>query len=503
MSWGADALGITEDTFRMVKAATAGITTTSEMYNITVEELVSLVPVDTPFFNSTPRRPAPRGARFAAWQVLLNVNSSQPDGGIPRDSAANVINIENQWVYSPYAVVGSGGKVSWDALAEAEGTADALAVDTIQTINQQLISLEIHQLNAQSFALPTIGTPALVPSTSGGSLATGDVYVKCSALSGLNWYRGNGLSAQGSGVASAEATTAVTGPDASVTATVAAVKGAAGYQWFVGSATGAEFYYTTTYVNTVDITSMPTAAATIPNLPGLFQSGQAGPAVPTTDQSYQTYWQNGLSASILGDFSANPDNLETGFQANLVTPGTGVSQGAYYASLGGHPFTVSGSAILEIDEMNRAIYDTYNISTTRMLCGSKVINDISNAILDNPQAVTWLVPTDRDGRAHVVAGGHVATYLNKTVNGVPIELHLMPYLPPGQLIAVADEIPFPGANMVNPIEVETLYDFFRFDYGADRANGGPRFDFEVRTEQSFKNKAAPAMGVLNNIGDLS
>jgi hypothetical protein len=123
--------------------------------------------------------------------------------------------------------------------------------------------------------------------------------------------------------------------------------------------------------------------------------------------------------------------------------------------------------------------------------------------LDNPQAVTWLVPTDKDGRAHVVAGGHVATYLNKTVNGRPIELHLMPYLPPGQLIAVADEIPFPGANMVNPIEVETLYDFFRFDYGADRANGGPRFDFEVRTEQSFKNKAAPAMGILSNIGDLS
>ncbi len=503
MSWGADALGITEDTFQMVKAATAGITTTSSIYNITVEELVSLVPVDTPFFNSTPRRPAPRGARFAAWQVLLNVNSTQPDGGVPRDSAGPVIDIENQWVYSPYAVVASGGKVTWDALAEAEGTADALAVDTIQTINQQLISLEIHQLNAQSFALPTVGTPALVPSTSGGSIATGTVYVKCAALSGLNWYRGNGLGAQGSGVASAEASTAVTGPDASVTATVTAVKGAAGYQWFVGSATGAEFYYTTTYTNTVDITSVPTSAQPIPSLPGLFQAGQNGPAVPATDQSYQAYWQNGLSASILGDFSANPDDLNSGFQANLVTPGTGVSQGAYYASLNGKPFTVSGAAILEIDEMNRQIYDTYNISTTRMLCGSKVINDISNAVLDNPQAVTWLVPTDRDGRAGVVAGGHVATYLNKTVNGRPIELHLMPYLPPGQLIAVADEIPFPGANMVNPIEVETLYDFFRFDYGADRANGGPRFDFEVRTEQSFKNKAAPAMGVLTCIGDLS
>ena len=47
MSWGADALGITEETFQMVKAATSGITTTSSIYNITVKELVSLVPVDT------------------------------------------------------------------------------------------------------------------------------------------------------------------------------------------------------------------------------------------------------------------------------------------------------------------------------------------------------------------------------------------------------------------------------------------------------------------------
>lgn len=501
MSWGSDTLGITEETFEMVKAATAGITAGTNVYGVTVDELVSLVPVDVPFFLSTPRKPAKRGARFAAWQVLLNANSGQPDGGVARESAAPVINVQNQWMYSPYAVVGAGGHVSFDALAEAEGTADALAVDTLQSVNQHMISCEIHQLNAQSFALPTTGTPTLTAATTGGSIATGTVFVKVAALSGWNWYRGNGSGAFGSNVASAEASVAVTGPTASVTAKVAAVKGAAGYAWFVSSTTGTEKFATITYTNTATFTTVPGSTQNIPSLPGLFQAGSTGPAaVPAADTSFATYLQNGLTSSILGDFASASDPITSSFTANLVTPGSGVSQGAYYQSLDGAPMTVSGAALLEIDNMNRTIYDTYQVTPTRMLCGSVVINDISNAVLDNPQAVTWLVPTDTDGRARVTAGGHVATYLNKTVNGQPIELHLMPYLPPGKIVAVVDRVPFPGANITSALQVETLYDFFRFDYGTDRANGGPRYDFETRSEQAFENRAAPVMGILDNIG---
>ena len=104
----------------------------------------------------------------------------------------------------------------------------------------------------------------------------------------------------------------------------------------------------------------------------------------------------------------------------------------------------------------------------------------------------------------MVAGGHVATYLNKTVNGKPIQLHLMPYLPPGKIISVIDSVPFPGANVNAALQVRTQYDFFRFDYGANRVvntiNGGPRYDFEIRSRQAFVNKASPLMGILDNIG---
>ncbi len=504
MSWGSDQLGVTEETFDMIKAATSGVSTATGIAGIHMDDLVSLVPVDVPFFNTTPRVPAEQGALFAVWQALLNINNQQPDGGIPVDQAAPLTLIENQYVYSPYATVGAGGTVSWDSIAQGQNYADVLAVDTLQSLNQALISQDIHMLTAQSYALPAAPTPTVVASTTGGAIgSTGvSVNVKVAARSGVNYYRG-GSQAVGSNAAVTAGTTTATN---SVTASCTAVKGACAYDWFVGSSSSNHVYYTTTATNTVTITSVPTVAQTVPtNLAGLYNAGKAGPAAPpTADTSFQTYWQNGLLASVLGDFSVALDQLGVpGSVANFVTPGSGTAQGSYYASLDGAQLTVEGAAFVEIDAMNRSIYDTYNLSTTRMLVGSQVINDIANGILDNPQAITWLVPTDSDGRARVVAGGAVAVYLNKTVNGRPITIELQPHLPPGKIIGVVDSVPFPGANITTTIEVETLYDFFRFDYGAQRVanttGGGPRYDFEVRSRQAFKCKASPTFGVIDNI----
>lgn len=507
MSWGSDVLGVTEETFSMIKAATSGIDTTTAIAGVDfIDDLMSWVPVDTPFFNSCPRAPG-KGAKAVFWQTLLNVNSGQNWTGVQEDYAAQIANIQNQYTYSPYAVVGQGGRVTWDAIGQATDYADVLAVDTVQTVNQQLIALEVNQLNSAAFALPAIGTPTLVANTTGGSIpATTAVYVKVAARSGMNWYSG------GSGAASAEATVTTAGSgSASVTASVTHVKSAAGYDWYVGSASGAEHYYTTTPTNTVTITFVPTTAQNVPTgyagLAGSYgpSSPIAGPStVPTTDSSYQTWWQNGLVASILGDWPSSPDQLLAGETAALVTPGTGTTQGAYYESLDGAQLSVQGAGIAQIDTMNQTIYNTYQVSTSRLLMGSQVITDFANAFLDNPQAVTWLVPDARDGRLAAVMGGHVATYANKTVNGKPIELWLMPYLPPGKVVAVIDSLPFPGSNVTAALQVRTNYDFFRFDYGANRqsgvSDGGPRYDFEIRSRQAFVNKAAPVMGVLENIG---
>ena len=528
MSWGSETLGVTEETFEVVKAilndlpsgvakaATTGINTSTAIAGVIPPELVSLVPVDTPFFNSCARGGAKnkvtgargQGARFVFWETLLNVNSIQPDIGVPFDQAGQLVKIQNQYVSSQMAVMSLGGTVSEDALALAEGVADVLAVDTMQTINQVLIGMDIHQLVAQNFPLPAIATPSVTLSTTGGTIAASTgVYVKVCALSGVNYYRG------GSGPVSTESTVVTTSSSSSTNSAagfVTACKGAFGYVWFVGSSTGAEYYYTTTTTNTVTITSIPTVAANVPNLPGIYNgpnpgANQGPTSMPTADTSYQSYWQNGLVPSIVADYASMPDQLGVGLTfTNLTTPGGGTSQGAYYVSLDGAQLSVQGAALTQIDAANKFIYDTYQLSITRMLMGSQSITDIANALLDNPQAVTWLSPTDATGRSRMVAGGAVAIYLNKTVNGKPIILELHPHLPPGTIVGVVDEVPFPGSNLTATMKVETLIDFWRFDYGVSRvvgaANGGPRFDFEVRSIQAMEVPAAPVMWVMQNIG---
>ncbi len=495
MSFATDLLQVSQETFNVVKAATSGLDAATGLAGVNLQPLVQLVPVDTPFRNSTPRSASKMGSQNIYWQTFLNINNQQSNAAVAADYAGPEVQIANQYIYAPVADMEMDGLVTLDAIAQAQGYADALAAGTLYTLNQLMISEDKNLLNAQSFPLPAIGTVSLANHTTGGSVpASTAVYVKCAARSGNNFYYG------GSGIASAEATVTSGSTTAtnSFTASVAAVKGAAAYDWFVSGTTGTEVYYTTTTVNTVTITSIPTAAQPLPS--ALLQVGlstTAPSAVPTVDTSYSESWVNGLLATILGDFASSAGTT------NLVTPGTGISQGAYYQSLDGGQLTVTGAGIGQLDEMNAAIYNTYHISPTRYLMGSQSVQDLANAELNNPQAVTWLMPNDMVGRAKMVMGGAVALYLNKTVNGKPITLELQPHLPPGTIIAVTDEIPFPAANVQTALAVETQLDYFRFDYAANRnagaANGGPRYEFGIRTREAFINRASPVMGVLQNV----
>ena len=481
-----DLFGMTEETFNFIKSQTTGITANTGVYGVDLQPFVSLVPCDTPFRNSTARVSAPQGAPYAYWRSLLNINTSQPNPGVQNDYAAPVTLVDEQDVFAPFQVIAAGGTVTQDAADEAKNYADLYATMTIQALIQAMIGDDIYQLNGLAFALPTISTPTLTHSTTGGTIASGTtVYVKCQARSGLNYYYG------GSGVASSEASTTcgTTTSTNSVTAKVAAVKLANAYDWFVGSSGGAEVYYTTTTVNTVTITSVPTVAQPLPNLPLLWNTV---PTIATADTSYLSFATNGIQATILGDFGAS----------NYVTPGSGTSQGAYYSSLDGANLTLSGSGVTELDNLNLGIYNNYQISPTRYLLNAAQMNEVADLILGSPQASTY-VTTDAANRTGITAGGHVGGYVNRTTGSDIVQFEVQPHLPPGVIVAVCDRVPFQGANIDVVTSVETQRDYARFDYGVNRvlntAGGGPRQDFEIRTRLAFRNKAGAVMGVLANV----
>ncbi|GGH93760.1 hypothetical protein ACFFGR_09195 [Arthrobacter liuii] len=474
------------ETLNLIKAQTAGVTSGTGIVGVDLSDLVSNIPVNTPFFDSVAKKAAPEGAKYAQWRVLTNINNLQADPGTAFDYSAPLALLNEFDVSAPYGKIGYGYTVTRDAINFAKGYADAHAIAVMNAMNQYKIGAERKLLGGQVFALQTPGTPTVTTSTTGGTIAaTTAVNVKVAARTGSNFNYG------GSTIASAQGTvTTGTGATNSASASVTAVAGAVAYDWYVGG-----FYYTTTTVNKVSITAIPTANQPVPNIPGIY--GVAPTAVPTSDSSAKATDFNGLLATLAGDYA-------TGGATGLVTKGNGSSSGATIQSLDGAAFTSSGQSINELDALNSALFNNIQASPTRYLISSQEANSISKLLLSTAGGgTTFLAPGDT-GRNNITAGGFIGHYINKAAGGIPVPLVVMPHLTPGTLIAVSDSgAPFAGANISNVFEMRQLDDVADYRYATSRnanvAGGGPREDGEVFSTSALINKAPVGCAILSNI----
>jgi len=95
-----------------------------------------------------------------------------------------------------------------------------------------------------------------------------------------------------------------------------------------------------------------------------------------------------------------------------------------------------------------------------------------------------------------------ARYINGSSGGDEIEIVVDPHVPPGQIIAITERIPYPNSGIANTFEARTLRDVAEFDYGASLipgANGGPREEWDVSSLETFVNRAPVACGIISNI----
>lgn len=486
---------VTDETLaEWTKATTSGVFASTGIAGIDLTGLISLIPVVTPFRDSIPRKTPEMGAFTTQWRALLNVNAQQPNAATQLDYAGQRVIYEEVNVSTPYFPLELVTTVTRDAVMIARSYADALAVGTMQNLNQVLISEDINLINAFNYALPTIGTVTLTTATTGGGIAaTTAVHVSAAARSGENYFYG------GSQLTSADATiTTGSGSTNSVTAFVPAVKGASAYDWFVGASatTSAKFYYTTTTVNTVLITAIPGSAQAVPPLPFISTTAPTTMAavVAAGDTSFNANsWMNGLIAQTVGDYGNNA----------IATPGSGTSSGAYFHSNDGSTFTVVSAGIKELDDLNQALWTNALISPTRYLMSSQTASDITTILTASGLAYTVLPPTDGQARANLAAGQYVKWYLNKALGGRPIAIEVHPHIAPGMVIAVTDAINYPGANIDAPMEVRTLDDYYAFEYAANYVpntqGGGPRNDIAVRALETFVLRAPVTCAILCNI----
>ncbi len=478
------------------KAATAGILTSTGGSGLDLAPFVSLQPVETPFYNTTPRTAVAQGSFQTVWQTYQNVSALQKYGFTSANNASVEMTNQIQTNANPFGKTGIRQVISLDALAQAEGYVDLYSFGVMQTILQKLIQEDILMLNGLNFSLGTPVAPTVTASATGGTIpASTAVNVQVAVRSGLNYYAG------GSTIASAigTVTTASTGATNSATATLSPTPDlGVAYDWFV-----AGYYYTTTSLPTVLITSIPTANAAVPNvasLPLLFEAGQVAiTSVPNVDTSYDPNGWAGLTASILADLTSvgSPS-----VPANYTTPGTGVSQGAYHLNLAGGQLTADGPQIVQINDAVLSLYNTYQMSPTRILMAAQQFSDISTTILGTVNAVNYFDPTSVSQHRGLVIGGSTPVYVDPTT-GAAIPIQVQPHLPPGIMVLMSDVIPFPASNVGSSVEVRTQYDNFLFQYGvtSSPASGpsGPRWDVEISSRETFVNYAAPTMQVISGI----
>jgi hypothetical protein len=510
-----DLEGLSQETLDILRKATSGILVSTGVQGVDLSGFTSLVPVNVPARNNTsafPRVIAGEGSQVALWRTWLNQNSSQYSAAVGNDYAGSMTQFLEQDVYAPYRPLAKAGRVTLDAVAVARNYVDALAQGELQTLNQLFIAQDMNIINSQAWPLGTPGAPSLTTSTTGGSIAaTTAVYVRVAARSGANYFEG------GSTIASTDATiTTGSGSTNSVTASLAAIKGAVAYDWYVGaSATAtAEYYVGTTTVASIVITAIPGSAPTsVPSstltacplistlLPGqgvlplaLPPVAGSGAAVTSNDTSYSSNYYNGVLASTLGDYGAT----------GPVQPGTGTASGATFIDAGGAAPTLSGGGISILDQINDSLWASVQLSPTAYMVNSLQADEISKQILSSSSATTFLPPTDADARTNLAGGGYIGRYINRAAGGVPVMIEVHPRVAPGTIIARTDRVPFPGSNIGSVFEVRCQYDTMRFDYAANynpgTVGGGPRYDFEIRSMETLVNRAPVAQAVVGNVG---
>src|ERR1051325_10942983 len=131
---------LSEETLAAIKKAqTTGILESTGIYSYDLSELVTLIPVVTPFRDHVSRKISTDGNPFAVWRAIMNLTNSQPDPSMGFDYAANEAVFQEQDFQAKYMPTGVAGSVTQDAFDLAKGYADPYSVGTFNTLNQVLI----------------------------------------------------------------------------------------------------------------------------------------------------------------------------------------------------------------------------------------------------------------------------------------------------------------------------------------------------------------------------
>jgi hypothetical protein len=346
-------------------------------------------------------------------------------------------------------------------------------------------------------------TPTLSVGATGGTIAANTYVVRAVALT-YEGYRNssvivgssiNGIANQktvtgadgdsypqngGSSVLSDAASTAVT-LGQTLKATVPAQNGAFAYGWFVGlsSTTSSMFLQAITTVNAVELTSYLTTTQT-----GNYISAN------TTQNPYafNGLLYQGLTSAV---------SSSTG--AYLKTMPVNTTGGSLVAA--GTPLTSSGrGSVEEIDDMLINMWNNNQLSPTVIYCNAQEIRNISKKVLTGASAAPMVRYNvgENASSMQLAASPFVDTYFNP-ITKQPLRIEVHPNVPPGTILAWADDLPaqYQSSEVPNVAEVRARQDYYQIDWPVTTR----KQSVGVYCEEVLVCYAPFAIGIITNIGN--
>ncbi|MGG5810933.1 hypothetical protein [Falsiroseomonas sp. CW058] len=448
----------------------------------------TLYPVLTPFRNALPRTVGGTGIQ-ANWRAITAINNGRIPAGLAEGARGGVINTTVREYLAAFRGLGLDDNVTFEADMAAQGFDDVKARATEGLLRSLMIEEERVIVGGNgSLALGTTPTPTLTTATSGGAItASTAVQVVCVALTPFGFGRAsvangvegqitfsrgdgssstvNGGTAQQSSVASV--TVGGSGNAHTVSASVSAVRGAAGYAWYVGTG-GTQRIAAITTINSVLITAVPGSGQTL--------------AASNTGADYST---SSLEFDGLLTMAANAINGSYFRAMPTGTAGTGTGLTADAAG-----------GIQEFDEALQWFWDNHRLSPTNIWVSSQEQNWIRRKVLTgNTSAVQRFAFSA--AQQSLLGGTSVQGYTNPFTMGsaktIPIAMH--PNLPAGTVLFTTNELPYTLSGVTDVMRMLLRRDYYQIEWPMRTR----RYEYGVYMDGVLQHYFPPSMGILTNI----
>ena len=162
--------------------------------------------------------------------------------------------------------------------------------------------------------------------------------------------------------------------------------------------------------------------------------------------------------------------------------------------------TASGrGSIDEIDDMLVTMWNNNQLSPTVIYCNAQEIKNISNKVLSggtNAPLVRYNLNNEQS--MAIGASPFIDTYFNP-ITKQPLKVEVHPNVPPGTILAWADNLPaqYQSSEVPNVAEIRARQDYYQIDWPVTSRQQ----QVGVYAEEVLVVYAPFAIGVINNIAN--